>query len=193
MRVGCEEEGLGYTGEVDGGFGYLRLGDMAVMVGYVAVLVMVVISVAASDAADIGCDVLKNTRKYRPDCSQGSTVVLKKLLVTGSGGCGSHSTSEMFAQLGLDLPHEDAGRDGAVSWLYAVDAEENCYSSKMNCEGVYPYRVRHWNAFRYEKVFHQTRCPLNNIGAILTHTERSHQFVSSLLGVNVGDMAPLER
>jgi len=141
---------------------------------------------------NVPCSMLENTRKYRVDC-HGEDVVLRRLLITGSGGSGTHSTSEMFAKLDLELPHENAGRDGATSWLYAVDAEVNCYNSELPCEAVYPFRFRHWNAYRYRKVFHQTRCPLRNIGALLTHKERSFEFVSALLKVDIMDKDPLLR
>ena len=42
------------------------------------------------------------------------------ILVTGTGRSGTHYTAVVMQKLGLDIPHEAVGKDGASSWKHIV-------------------------------------------------------------------------
>lgn len=59
------------------------------------------------------CRRFTNSRKYQAGCMPVPSV-LYPVLVTGLGGCGSHYIAHQLDYLGLQLPHEELGKDGSV-------------------------------------------------------------------------------
>lgn len=52
----------------------------------------------------------------------------RPLLVAGHPRCGTGYAAQLCGQLGLDVGHEQLGRDGISSWMFAVDADDNPYA-----------------------------------------------------------------
>lgn len=75
------------------------------------------------------------------------------LLVTGCARSGTSFTSRILRNAGLDIPHEEMGKDGAVSWYLATQPD---------------YRKRRINLKKYyfAHTFHQTRDPLKTISSV---------------------------
>lgn len=141
------------------------------------VLVVVVSTVEGEGSVD--CSRWANTMVYKEECHKDivSEEEVLPLLVTGSGGCGTHTTTILLQKTGLDVKHEDFGQDGAVSWMYAVDARVQCVQTE--CNG-YPWGPPVMTK-RFRRVLHQVRCPVSNIAALLTHSPRSMIFMSPLV------------
>ncbi|NEV65331.1 glycosyltransferase family 25 protein [Thiorhodococcus minor] len=49
----------------------------------------------------------------------------RTLLITGHPRCGTGYASALCRQMGLDVGHEKAGRDGISSWMFAVEDKNN--------------------------------------------------------------------
>eukprot|EP00408_Alexandrium_pacificum_P064983 CAMPEP_0171157910 /NCGR_PEP_ID=MMETSP0790-20130122/2216_1 /TAXON_ID=2925 /ORGANISM="Alexandrium catenella, Strain OF101" /LENGTH=645 /DNA_ID=CAMNT_0011622289 /DNA_START=73 /DNA_END=2010 /DNA_ORIENTATION=+ len=81
----------------------------------------------------------------------------KPILITGTGGSGTHAISTLFRQNNIDIPHETIGKHGSVSWVYAV--HDLHPSNDRSCKWLKPART----AFNH--VFHLTRCPLDIIAS----------------------------
>lgn len=77
------------------------------------------------------------------------------LLITGCGRSGTKYTSAVLRQLGLDVRHEGAGKDGSVSSLWVVRDE------------YYP-AFHEQDRPEFDEVLHQVRHPLNCIASLTT-------------------------
>eukprot|EP01032_Pedospumella_encystans_P017080 gene17080-19471_t len=105
--------------------------------------------------------------KYTPECGldhQLDPKFIKPLLIVAVQRSGTHYMWEMLQRLQIDVHHEGVGPDGAVSWLYAVNAHANHTNDVYefgkgyvinNPEVLYKNRFRH--------IFHQVRHPLRVI------------------------------
>ena len=84
------------------------------------------------------------------------------LLITGCGRSGTHFTSALFQHLGLDLPHESIGRDGAASWKHIVS-------------GTFVYlgknREVEIDSSGFTTIIHQVRHPLKVIASMQTFSD----------------------
>lgn len=120
------------------------------------------------------CDKFINTRKHHPECFP-KPKRLYPMLVTGLGGTGTHFIANSLQELGFDLAHEGIGRDGAVSWLYAVN--DHLINSS------YPFgRVDGgFLSPRFSNVIHVMRDPLQQISAFTSHSNKSYEFVSRMI------------
>lgn len=80
----------------------------------------------------------------------------KKLVVIGCGRSGTGFSTRLFQELGLDIKHEEMGKDGTSSWPATL-----------------------WNHLpqEFEHIFHQVREPLNAISSIQTFVEGSWRFI----------------
>ena len=112
------------------------------------------------------------------------------VLVTGLGGAGSWSAALRLRDAGLLVEHERLGRDGAVSWLYAVrDDERRPYPVGPAARAVRGRDVR------FHKVLHLVRCPPANVAALSTHRRDTLAFAARALAVapppadDVGELA----
>lgn len=101
-------------------------------------------------------DLVRNEGESRKD----ATV---KLLVTGCPRSGTKYAATLLQELGLDVRHEQLGRDGISSWCLAVDA------------GAVP-----WGPPRRDLTFrttiHQVRNPIDVIPSLSTLRTQSWQF-----------------
>lgn len=70
------------------------------------------------------CDVHYISLKYSRRCGDAELVAsdVKPVLVVSVQRSGSHFTWEMLNRLGVKVHHEGVGPDGAVGWIYAVNA-----------------------------------------------------------------------
>jgi hypothetical protein len=118
------------------------------------------------------CSKYLNTRKYSPMCMP-RPAELYPVLVTGLGGAGTHAVANKLTALGMDMPHERLGSDGAVCWFYA--------SNNILIGATYPHHaVLPYSTYlnpRFEYVIHVIRCPLSQISSFTTHLPASYDFV----------------
>lgn len=89
----------------------------------------------------------------------------RKLLVTGTGRCGTDWFSRAFTQLGYDLPHEIVGTFGTSSKWFYIDSD---------WYPMIPYQalgVAHVGErksdYQFEKVIHLVRNPLTCISSMM--------------------------
>lgn len=75
-----------------------------------------------------------------------------KVLITGTGRCGTKYISAVAGRLGVKIQHERFGDDGIVSWRCATSAE------------------------RFGRVLHQVRHPLNCIASLTTASPDSRGY-----------------
>jgi hypothetical protein len=86
------------------------------------------------------------------------------LLVTGCGRSGTKYISFALRRMGLDVRHEEMGRDGISSWTMAVSSEQRPFGPPSS-------------AASFQQVFHQTRDPLFVINSCLTFSDSSWDFI----------------
>lgn len=96
---------------------------------------------------------------YKPPASE------KLILVTGCSRSGTTFMAEALMASGLDVRHENIGRDGSVSWPMAVNDTYSPWGPPFQ-EGVYKH------------IFHQVRDPLKTIASVMaTELPRSWDFI----------------
>jgi hypothetical protein len=86
------------------------------------------------------------------------------VLVTGCPRSGTKYISCLLAELGLDVQHEAAGRDGTSSWCMAVDADSTPWGPPRK-------------DFCFAVSLHQVRNPIAAIQSFSTMTEASWRFI----------------
>lgn len=87
-----------------------------------------------------------------------------RVLITGCGRSGTKYASFALQRLGLEVPHEQLGRDGISSWTMAVAAESRPYGPPSS--GV-----------SFQHIFHQVREPLATIASCMTLNSESWDFI----------------
>jgi len=119
-----------------------------------------------------------------------------KLLITGSGGSGTNSVSQMFSHSSMNLGHEVVSPDGSVSWFFAVNAHS--WFSSFHCDGggsdIAPLAtltdgVNDMEA-SYEgfgHVFQLVRCPRHTISAFGSHSNCSLLYQKKALDLDIPD------
>jgi hypothetical protein len=144
------------------------------------------------------CDLIQQyTLKHDETCATRADLVLP-LLITGTGRAGTKYMSKTFQHiLSLDLPHEIIGKQGSVSWTFAVkspygtgypwNCPENkprqplgdglcCVFGKSN--GKIGSQHAHLPiSVRFETILHQTRHPVNNIASLTTMSFLSWRYI----------------
>lgn len=98
-----------------------------------------------------------------------------KILIIGHPHGATSYTASLLQSFGLDIRHEDhRGKDGVVSWLYAVD------DSYLNGRrGPRPERValkQRGPLNQYDIVLHQVRDPLKSIRSIFTSSMWTRKY-----------------
>jgi hypothetical protein len=89
----------------------------------------------------------------------------KRILVTGCSRSGTTFMSLALSASGLDVRHENIGRDGCVSWTMAVNDTVSPWGPPFQ-EGIYKH------------IFHQVRDPLKTIASVMaTELPRSWEFI----------------
>ena len=91
-----------------------------------------------------------------------------RLLITGCGRSGTKYISSLLAGLGLDVPHEDLGKDGAASWPMVVDSD------------TAPWGVGR-RGLRFGVTLHQVRHPLRVIPSVTTFKQKSWDFIAQYI------------
>lgn len=76
------------------------------------------------------------------------------ILFTGCARSGTKYTAKLMQNLGLDIQHEKMGKDGISSWWFTPDSHLN-------------------SKFKFDKVFHQVRHPLQQIKSCYQLGDRS--------------------
>lgn len=91
------------------------------------------------------------------------------LLITGCARSGTTYISEVLQQCGLDILHQDIGKDGASSWTMAVNSRYSPWGPSAH--GTY-----------FEHTFHQVRNPLKVISSVYANQlNKSWQFVYKMI------------
>ena len=119
------------------------------------------------------CDVLLNTRKWDPRCQEAPPSRLLPLLVTGTGGTGTHTIVSLLSARGILARHEDYGPQATVSWKHAVsDAYVGLpYPRAVSSSGHFTHPVHGMgvdsaDSPRFRFVVHVVRCPLDAIASL---------------------------
>lgn len=98
------------------------------------------------------------------------------ILVTGCGRSGTHYTARLLQQLGLDIPHEAVGKDGAASW-------------KHTASGTFVYigknRETKIDADGFDRVLHQVRHPLKVIASMQTFSVSSWSYMAGFIDLSL--------
>lgn len=89
----------------------------------------------------------------------------KKLLLLGTGRCGTTSMSNLLRKAGLNVPHEVCGRDGTVSHYFSVDSEWYPAAPWQEKQGKKHVGERR-SDYEFEHVWHVVRHPLKVIPSI---------------------------
>jgi hypothetical protein len=79
-------------------------------------------------------------------------VIYRQLLITGCGRSGTTYTSKILEKSGIDMPHENVGAYGAVSWF-------STYRGLSLTHHLSP-------DLRFLHTFHQVRNPLHTISSV---------------------------
>jgi hypothetical protein len=79
------------------------------------------------------------------------------ILVTGCPRSGTAYTAGLLQAHGLDIPHERVGRDGTVSWMFAVDAP-----------GIMGHKGQRRGDYEWKQVVHLVRHPVKCIASLTT-------------------------
>lgn len=98
------------------------------------------------------------------------------LLITGCGRSGTHFTSELFKQLGLDLPHENVGRDGAASWKHIVSGTFVYIGKKREVE---------IDSTGFTTILHQVRHPLKVIASMQTFSDSTWHYMAKFIALDL--------
>lgn len=111
-----------------------------------------------------------------------SAPVSRRLLVTGTGRCGTKSLARALQLTGHDMPHERTGADGTVSHWFALDADwyPILINSPIGCAHVGERR----SDFVFEHVVHLVRHPvecINSMVAVFPRIDYLWYFEHNLL------------
>ena len=89
--------------------------------------------------------------------------------MTGSGRSGTKYIAFVCRRLGLDVRHEELGRDGIASWTMAVRTEQSPFGPPSS-------------SCTFDHVFHQVRQPLAAIQSATTFDPASWEFIAAFTG-----------
>lgn len=112
---------------------------------------------------------------------------------TGSPRCGSHYVSAFLRKNGLDIGHEQLGRDGICAWQFAASSDSYPYISNRQASSDFFVHADHW--------FLYARNPISAIPSLIVENQKaplSYAFRRDAIyedsGVNLDDFAaPVER
>lgn len=112
----------------------------------------------------------------------------KPLLITGSGGSGTHTVAFLFSLNRINLGHEHVEEHGSVSWPYAVDVTASNFSSEMCLESnESKYRWLLPTNHTFNHVVQLVRCPLDVVSALESHSLCSLKYVRDTLQLDFQD------
>jgi hypothetical protein len=138
------------------------------------------------------CQFLLYTRKFNKVCFP-QPVELLPILITGLGGCGTHSISTKLQSIGAKIYHERVGIHGAVSWTYLINdvmmnlnypwGGGNLLHRSSVSDRSKNYELISSSIFnpRFSNLYGLVREPINHIGSFSAHMNTSYEFVSNAL------------
>jgi hypothetical protein len=98
------------------------------------------------------------------------------LLITGCGRSGTHYTARLLQEMGLDVPHERVGEDGAASWKHIVSGTF-VYLGK-NREAVI-------DSTGFDRILHQVRHPLKVISSMQTFSDSTWSYMANYIDLDL--------
>ncbi len=99
----------------------------------------------------------------------------RRLLVTGCGRSGTKFTAVLLQRLGLDVRHEQMGRDGIAAWALAVSSP------------ITPPWGPAAAHYRFDEVYHQVRHPLAVIASAATFKNESWEYIYAHTSTSAAD------
>lgn len=97
-----------------------------------------------------------------------------KVLITGCGRSGTRYVVALLRMHGLDVRHEQLGRDGTASWCMAVDSARTPWGpARRECE--------------FRLIFHQVRSPLPAIQSMTALKEESWRYIGEWIPCDLRD------
>ena len=99
------------------------------------------------------------------------------ILVTGTGRSGTHYTSIVMQKLGLDIPHEAVGKDGASSWKHIVSGTFEVKKKQVHriTDPKYEISAPH---------LHQLRTPLKVIASMQTFSSFTWDYMAKFIEID---------
>jgi hypothetical protein len=98
------------------------------------------------------------------------------LLITGCGRSGTHYTARLLQEMGLDVPHEHVGKDGAASWKHIVS-------------GTFVYigknREAEIDSTGFDRILHQVRHPLKVISSMQTFSDSTWSYMANYIELDL--------
>jgi hypothetical protein len=98
------------------------------------------------------------------------------LLITGCGRSGTHFTSRLLREMGLDVPHERVGKDGVASWKHIVS-------------GTFVYlrknREAEIDSTGFDRILHQVRHPLKVISSMQTFSDSTWHHMAKFIDLDL--------
>lgn len=88
----------------------------------------------------------------------------RKLLIIGTGRCGTDFMSRLFISNGYDVPHERIGKFGGSSHWFITDSE--WYPVLTFASGLKAHIGQRKSDYNFEKIIHLIRNPLDTIRSI---------------------------
>ena len=102
--------------------------------------------------------------------------VILMLLITGCGRSGTHYTARLLQEMGLDVPHERVGKDGAASWKHIVS-------------GTFVYigkgREAEIDSSGFDRILHQVRHPLKVIASMQTFSDSTWSYMAQSIDLDL--------
>jgi len=116
-------------------------------------------------------------------CRQSSQKQKKSrpLLITANGGSGTHTIKTIFATNGIALGHERVGKNGSVSWAFAVDVTRSNFVTTPGCNWLNSPNST------FNHVVHLARCPRDVVSALQSHATCSLKYIRDTLHLNFKD------
>lgn len=102
---------------------------------------------------------------------------LSRILITGCGRSGTHYTSALLKAMGLDVPHEAVGKDGAASWKHVVSGTF-VYIGKNRSVEI--------DSSGFDRILHQVRHPLKVIASMQTFSDSTWSYMAKAIELDLG-------
>lgn len=98
------------------------------------------------------------------------------LLITGCGRSGTHYTARLLQEMGLDVPHERVGVDGAASWKHVVSGTFVYLGKKREAE---------IDSSGFDRILHQVRHPLKVISSMQTFSDSTWSYMAKFIDLDM--------
>ncbi len=99
------------------------------------------------------------------------------ILVTGTGRSGTHYTAIVMQKLGLDIPHEAIGKDGASSWKHIVSGTFEVKKKRV-------HRITEIKSEGFDRILHQVRTPLKVIASMQTFSSFTWDYMAKFIEID---------